>query len=124
MNLLAKLGNNAAIIICIILTTILLVKLVEIKDLDEKLVVANRKAAEYSSLSLSLTKRVNTLAKELEETPERVITLTKEVQTEVCNGKLKQEAIKNLPSKKEVVNEKDVADIDDRIPSDLIKLLK
>lgn len=74
---------------------------------------------------------IENLRKDLEEKPKQVITITKEVQSEVCKGVTEVDRIMNLPSKvksnRELVHETDtqtdVVDIDDRLPADLIKLL-
>lgn len=74
---------------------------------------------------------IESLRRDLEEKPKQVITITKEVQSEVCKGITEVDRIMNLPSKvksnRELVHETatqtGTVDIDDRLPDDLIKLL-
>lgn len=66
------------------------------------------------------------LVQQLETRPTLEVITVKEVMTEICNGKVGEAMVDALPSKrpKEVVNETPVADIDDRLPDDLVRLLK
>ena len=74
---------------------------------------------------------IEMLKRDLEDKPKQVITITKEVQSEICKGITEVDRIMNLPSKvksnRELVHETTtktgVVDIDDRLPDDLIKLL-
>lgn len=118
--LIATIKSKAAWILCVILATTLTIKSVELnrlKGVDVKL-------KEQSSLNERLVKEKESLSEELKTKPKEFITITKEVTKEICSGVVKQEAIKALPSRKEVTSEKGTADIDDRLPADLIQLLK
>lgn len=93
-------------------------------DRDE-LVILRDKLVRHVELNESLSRQNLVLAEELKTKPIEYITITKEVEKEVCEGRIAQEKIKSLPTKrKEGVNEKVTADIDDRLPDDLIRLLK
>lgn len=123
-NLIASLTSKIWIIACIVLTTMLTVSEFDNRDLKRKLTASESIVNTLSVANETNTTTINELRKELETKPAQVITITKEVEKEICNGKVKQEAINSLPSKKEVKNEKDVADIDDRLPPELIRLLQ
>lgn len=90
----------------------------ELKDVREKLV-------QHVELNERLSRQNLELAEEIRTKPIEYITITKDVEKEVCEGRIAQNKINSLPSKrKEGVDEKVTADIDDRLPVDLIKLLK
>lgn len=91
----------------------------------EELLAANQ-ALSKSELVINSNKNlIDDMRLELEKKPTEYITITKEVTKEVCDAKFKQYQVMNLPStNKGVENESDYADIDDRLPPDLIKLLQ
>lgn len=129
IQLFATLKNNMALVICVILATLLLTSVVsgksKSKELDALEIVYNEQVV----LNQRLSETNKKLMDEIKTKPKEFITITKEVGVELCNGKLKQEAINALPSKRkgevtDVPRETNTADIDDRLPSDLIKLLQ
>lgn len=123
MNLIAALKSKGYFILFIILFTLLTASVVTSKIDRDDLKIANAKLLEHVQLNERLSKQNLDLAKEIRERPIEYITITKEVDRKICDGKIKQELINSLP-KKEVTNDKDVVDIDARLPDDLIKLLK
>lgn len=124
MNLFEKLKSNILLISFLVITVLFISKTYEVSKLQYKLDEQIIKVEKYSSMSLRLTKEVESLEKRISETPEKIVTIVKEVQSEICDGKSKKEAIKNLPSKKDNLNEKDVVDIDARLPIEFSKLLQ
>lgn len=126
MNLIATLKSKGLSILAIVLATLLTFTYYTGKGDREELEQAQGKLLEHVQLNERLSKQNLELVEELRTKPIEYITITKDVTKEVCNGLVKQEAINNLP-KKEVKDEQTqqaVADIDDRLPTDLIKLLK
>lgn len=125
MNLIAAIKSKILSILCVVLFTALTTVYLsgsadrtELKDIRAKLV-------QHVELNESLSRQNLELAEEIRTKPTEYITITKEVEKEVCKGQVAQAMIKALPSKrKEGVNEKVTADIDDRLPDDLLKLLK
>ena len=125
MNLITILKSKAQTLLCIILATLLTVSYLSGKADRQQLELVSGKLTEHVLLNQSLSEQNLQLAREIKDKPKEFITITKDVEKEVCNGRIKQELIKALPSRKEAVNvEHKVADIDDRLPDDLIKLLK
>lgn len=126
MNLIATLKSKGLSILVIVLATLLTFTFYTGKGDREQLEQAQGKLLEHVQLNERLSKQNLELVEEIRTKPIEYITITKDVTKEVCNGLVKQEAINNLP-KKEVKDEQTqqaVADIDDRLPTDLIKLLK
>lgn len=124
MNLIETLKSKGLLILCIILSTLLTVSYISGKD-DKKLISEIQPAlVRHIDLNKKLSDENLVLAKELSEAPQKYIPIVKEVEKEVCNGVVKQELIKALPSRKEDVNEKNTADIDDKLPADLLIILK
>lgn len=127
MNLFAILKSKLQLIACIVLATLLAASYLSNKSDQDELIDLREKVIEHVKLNKSLSEQNLSLAKELREKPKEYITITKDVDKEVCNGAVNKALINSLPSKKGVVNEENVthtADIDDRLPTDLIKLLK
>jgi hypothetical protein len=94
-----------------------------------ELTTVQGKLLEHVTLNKRLSDQNLELAEEIKTKPAQYITITKEVEKHVCNGRVQQELITAIPAKKEAVNGvnktmETTADIDDRLPSELIKLLK
>ncbi len=124
MGIVTTLKNKALLIAFVVLTSLLIVTYMSGKSDREELKLTSEKLLEHVTLNKRLSDENLRLVKELKEKPPEYITLTKEVMKEVCNGVVKQTLINSLPSKKGNVNEEKVVDIDDRLPDDLIRLLK
>lgn len=123
-NPIALLKSNLQNILCVVLATLLTVAYVSGKSDREELQKVSQKLTEHVQLNERLSTQNRELAKELIEKPVAYVEVVKEVQTEICNGKVKQAAIESLPSKKkELGNVETTVDIDDRLPDDLIRLL-
>lgn len=123
-SLLAILKSKGLSILCLILLTLLTTTYFSNKQNKNQLELVQGKLIEHVALNKRLSDENLELAKELKEASSKQIPIVKEVMTEVCNGAIKEKLIESLPSTKEKVNEKKTADIDDRLPTDLIKLLK
>lgn len=124
LNPMTFLKSNLKNILCIVLATLLTVSYVTGKSDLTALDMANKKLTEHVQLNERLSSQNRDMAQELKDKPVAYIEVVKEVQTEICNGKIKQAAIEALPSKKkEVGNVQTTVDIDDRLPDDLIRLL-
>lgn len=126
-NILGILKSKLQMIVLIVLLTLLSASYLSGKSDREKLEGVSEKLLEHVKLNKSLSDQNLALAEEIKNKPKEYITIVKEVDKEVCNGIVKQQMINSLKSKKETVNETDVqntADIDDRLPTDLIQLLK
>lgn len=124
MGIVTTLKNKALLITFVVLTSLLIATYMSGKSDREELKLTSEKLLEHVTLNKRLSDENLRLVKELKEKPPEYITLTKEVMKEVCNGVVKQTLINSLPSKKGNVNEEKVVDIDDRLPDDLIRLLK
>lgn len=92
------------------------------EQINDLTLIADRAVTQNTRLSDQL----NELRVEIETRPTKLIETTKEVMVEICKGKVTIADINALPSKREVKNETEapVADIDDRLPDELIQLLK
>jgi hypothetical protein len=108
----------------VILATLLTVSYLSHRGDDKELTALTEKLTEHVQLNNRLSEQNLALASELKTKPIEFITITKEVDKEVCNGIVKQNLINAIPSKKGSINEETTADIDDKLPTDLLKLLK
>lgn len=129
MNLiLTTLKSKGLSILCIVLATLLTASIISGKYDREARDTAQGKLLEHVTLNKRLSEQNLELANQIKNKPKEYIPIVKEVDKEVCNGVVKQQAINALlSSKKETVNEatkQNTADIDDRLPTDLLKLLK
>lgn len=128
INFLKSLKSKALGILCIILITALTISVMEGNSSKTELTSLRTKYNEQVSLNERLSNQNLDLLDEIDKRPIEFINIVKEVQVEICNGRVQQELINALPSKKGNVNaEKDqanTADIDDRLPDDLLRLLK
>lgn len=124
MKILAMLKSKALLILCIVLATLFAASFISSKADRRELVIAQTKLIEHVSLNKRLSDENLKLAQEIERQPAKYIPVVKEVFKEVCTGMVVQEKINSLPSMREKVNEENTADIDDRLPADLIQLLK
>ena len=123
-SILAAVKSKGLTIICIILFTLLTTTYLSDKHNREELTVAQSALIKHVGMNKRLSDENLALAKELRESPAKQIPIVKEVMVEICNGAIKEKLIESLPSKKGNVNEEKTADIDDRLPTDLIQLLK
>lgn len=126
MNILASLKSKALGIFCVVLITALSISYLSGKSNYEQLTALQIKYSDQLSSNQRLSEQNLALVSELESRPAQLIEVVREVQVEICNGKIQQELINSLP-KKGVVNDKHegiTADIDDRLPDDLLRLLK
>lgn len=125
MNPLATVKSKILSILCILLFTTSGVFYWSGKSDRDELKEVREKLVQHVELNESLSRQNLALAEELKTKPIEYITITKEVEKEVCEGRIAQEKIKALQTKrKEGVNEEVTADIDDRLPDELIRLLK
>lgn len=122
--LITTLKSKAQTLLCIVLATLLTVSYLTGKSDREVLRQVSDKLTEHVQLNSRLSEQNLSLALEIKNKPKEYITITKDVERQVCDGRVQQELIKSLPSRKESVDEKNVADIDDHLPNDLLKLLK
>ncbi|MNC18471.1 hypothetical protein D3C75_663720 [compost metagenome] len=121
--IIATLKSKGLTLLSIVLATLLTVSYLSGKADREQLTTTQGKLLEHVQLNKRLSDQNLELAEEIKNKPAEYITIVKEVEKQVCNGIVKQQLINSLPSKKEVTSEH-TANIDDRLPSDLIKLLK
>lgn len=125
MKILATLKSKSLHVLIVILMTLLAATYI-----DRNIISNDRDVTKKSLTELALKyERVSSenekLAQEIKEAGNNSVVITKEVTVEVCNAKVKQEAIKSLPTnKREVTNEKATAGIDDSLPDDLKRLLQ
>lgn len=125
MNLiLTTLKSKAQTAMCVILATLLVTCYLTHRGDSEELTRLSEKLTEHVQLNSRLSEQNLELAKEIKTKPAEYITLVKEVDREVCNGIVKQNLIDSIPSERGSGNEKTTADVDDRLPSSLLKLLK
>lgn len=128
MNIFAILKSKIQLIILVFLLTLLSVSYISGKSDREQLTTLNEKLLEHVKLNKSLSDQNLAMAEEIKNKPKEYIVITKEIEKEICNGIVRNQLIDSLPTRqKETVNEEDLrntVDIDDRLPSNLIKLLK
>lgn len=122
--LITTLKSKVQTLLCIVLATLLTASYLTGKSDREVLRQVSDKLTEHVQLNSRLSEQNLSLALEIKNKPKEYITITKDVERQVCDGRVQQELIKSLPSRKESVDEKNVADIDDHLPNDLLKLLK
>lgn len=121
--LLAAIKSKGLTILCIILLTLLTTTYLSDQESRKELDTAQAALIKHVELNKRLSDENLQLAKDLEASSKQ-IPVVKNVMTEVCNGVVKEKLIESLPSRKEKVNEEKTVDIDDRLPTDLIQLLK
>lgn len=124
MNPIAIIKSKGLSILCIVLTTLLLASHFSGKSTRNELDETKAKLIQHVSLNKKLSDENVKFARELNEAPKEYIEVVKEVMRESCNGEVKQQLIESLKTQRETVDEKNTADIDDKLPDDLIKLLK
>lgn len=123
--ILATVRSKMTLIICVILTTLLLTFVVSDNNKSKELKQLRVSYQEQVSLNERLSDTNKKLMDDIKNMPPKHIEITKEVVSEVCDGKVKQEAIEALPKGKEVTSEDpNVADIDAKLPANLKRLLK
>lgn len=123
-SILATLKSKGLTILCIILFTLLTTTYLSDKHNRKELDIAQSALIKHVGMNKRLSDENLALAKELKEASSKQIPIVKEVMVEICNGTIKEKLIESLPSQKEKVNEEKTADIDDRLPTNLIQLLK
>lgn len=127
-SILTKLKSKIVGVLCIALITALAMSVWENNANQKELDSLRVKFSDQVTLNERLSDQNLDLLDEIDKRPIEFITITKEVQVEICNGRIQQELINALPSKKGTVNaeqdQANTADIDDRLPDDLIRLLK
>lgn len=123
-SLLATIKSKGLAIICVILLTLLTTTYFSDKESRKELITAQSALIKHVGLNKRLSDENLALAKELKEASSKQLPIVKEIMVEICNGAINEKLIESLPSQKEKVNEKRTADIDDRLPTDLIQLLK
>ena len=123
--LLDKITSKVYMIVIVALITLSSTLYIAYDKQYQELLAANA-ALSKSELVINGNKTViDDMRIELDKKPTEYITITKEVTKELCDSKFKQYQVMNLPStNKGVENESNYADIDDRLPPDLIKLLQ
>lgn len=123
--LLTTIKSKLSTVICIILATLLIASYISGRSDRIKLDDVNSKLSEHVALNKRLSDENLKFAKELNEQPKQYIQVVKEVMNETCNGEVKQQLIESIATNREqAISEKNTADIDDRLPASLIKLLK
>lgn len=110
----------------IVLSTLLTVSTIDNRakttQITELTLLADRSVEQNKRMNLEIVD----LKKKLETEPSKQIEIAKEVMVEICKGGVTKSKIESLPSKREVTHEAiptNTADIDDRLPADLIRLL-
>lgn len=133
MSLFESLKSNALLIACVILTIMLLIKTNEVGSLQTALTHCNSEVIKFTEMSDRLSKQVKDLGQQLDNNSKNIPKIVRNVDVVICDTKVKQEAIKNIPSNnKEVIkgggdgisNEGNTAGIDDKLPPELIGLLQ
>lgn len=124
MNPITLIKSKAQTFLCIVLATLLTVSYLTGKADRKELEQVSQKLTEHVQLNERLSSQNLTLAEEIKNKPKEYIPIVKNVEREVCNGRIQQELIEALPRKESINDKTSVADIDDRLPNDLLKLLK
>lgn len=88
----------------------------------------DREIASLNSLKSIQDETIKNLRADLESKPKQYIKVVREVDKTLCDTKTTADKVLSLGNKKEIVDEtvseKGAVDIDGRLPSDLIQLLK
>lgn len=124
-SLLMTIKSKAALVICIILSTLLTASYISGRSDRAELIEVRESLTTNVALNKRLSDENLKFAKELNEAPKEYIKIVKEVMNETCNGEVKQTLIESMATQRENnVNEKVTADIDDNLPPNLILMLK
>jgi hypothetical protein len=121
-SLVSKVTSNMLWVVVIVLATLAVGLKMDNTSISKDLNAAKQTILEYKGVNERNQLTIDSLKDELLNMPKEYITITKEVSKEVCQGKVLQEKINNLPQG--TSNEKDVVDIDGRLPADLNRLLQ
>jgi len=125
MKILATLKSKALHVLIVILMTLLAATYIDRNIISNDRDVTKKSLTELTLKYERISSENEKLAQEIKNAGNNSVVITKEVTVEVCNAKVKQEAIKSLPTnKREVTNEKATAGIDDSLPDDLKRLLQ
>lgn len=125
MKILATLKSKALHVLIVILMTLLAATYIDRNIISNDRDITKKSLTELALKYERISSENEKLAQEIKEAGNKSVVITKEVTVEVCNAKVKQEAIKSLPTnKREVTNEKATAGIDDSLPDDLKRLLQ
>lgn len=126
-NLLSAIKSKALSVLCIILITALTISFVTgVSDRNE-LSELRVKVVNHAALNEKLSAQNIELLKEIKNKPVEYVTITKEVDSQVCDGTVSLALINAIKSTKEQDHETDeinTVDIDAKLPTDLIQLLK
>lgn len=112
---------------CIILITALAISFYEGRQDRVELGDLRTKVVQQLDTNKKLSEENIQLLKEIKNKPTEYITITKEVDNQVCEGNVSLALIGAIKSKKDSANEaneSNTTDIDAKLPSNLIKLLK
>lgn len=110
-------------ILIIVLTSMLAMTYIDARDKEQQIKQLNDIATKSVEQNKRLSYQNKQLAEEIKNKPVEYITITKDVSKELCNGKVIDSQIRNLPSGGGDEKTR-TAGIDDRLPDDLIQLLK
>jgi ABC-type transporter Mla subunit MlaD len=124
------------LIACVILTIMLLIKTNEVGDLQTALTHCNSQAEQHRDTSERLSKQVKDLGQQLDNNSKAIPKIVRNVDVVICDSRVKQQAIDNLLSTRGVqsggndvkqlkaATKSNVADIDDELPPELVRLLQ
>ena len=129
--LVSKVSSKMLWAVVLVLSTLLVTKTLTLNDITKQLSVQNEQVVILTGKVNRINDENQKLRDELRNQPEKVVTITKDVTREVCNGKVLESQILNLPPTKQrganhAANDQTsppVADLDDRLPDDLVRLL-
>lgn len=125
MNLISLIKSKMSSVIIVVLITLLAVSYISGKTDRNTLVKINNELLTQTLVNKQLVSENQKLYEDLKNVPDRSVEVVKEVYKEICSTDVKKSQIEGLPSKRTGVdNETHTVDIDDRLPDDLIRLLK
>lgn len=126
--LFSTIKTKALSVICVMLITALAISFVAGASDRSELTDLRTKVVTQLDVNKKLSDQNIALLDEIKKKPVEYITITKEVEGEVCNGTVGLALINAIQStRKEQANEaaeSNTADIDAKLPANLIKLLK
>lgn len=127
VKILAGLKDKFLYVALVALSTLLLAVYFDRGGVIEERDGLKQSLAERMIVNERLVSENKHLLEQLKTAPKEAVVITKEVMKEVCTAQVKSEAIKAIPSNKKdgqnEANQDRTADIDDRLPAELIRLL-
>ena len=131
MNLVSKLidlfSTKVLWVLVIVLSTLLTVSTVANNVKSNNIDTLTELGIKSTEQNKRLSEQLKAAQDEITTRPVEYIETVREVEKEICRGKVTEAQINNIPSKRKEVgdaNQAPTADIDDRLPPELVRVLQ